>query len=132
MIIEVTKDNIKILENSFLKKETVEKEWKINPYANFLVLIEEQEVIGYLYYSDIYERAEINQFEIKESHRNCGKGDFLLKEFIKRIQKDITLEVRENNTPAIRIYEKNGFQKKAIRKGYYNGIDGILMERKDS
>ena len=24
---------------------------------------------------------------------------------------------------------KNGFIRKAIRKGYYNGVDGILMER---
>ena len=44
--------------------------------------------------------------------------------------KDISLEVRENNIPAISLYEKNGFEKKAIRKGYYKGIDGILMERK--
>ena len=28
------------------------------------------------------------------------------------------------------LYKKFGFEKKAIRKGYYHGIDGILMERK--
>ena len=46
------------------------------------------------------------------------------------MDKDITLEVREDNEPAIRLYLKNNFNKTAIRKGYYKGIDGILMERK--
>ena len=49
---------------------------------------------------------------------------------INTVDKSITLEVREDNIPAIKLYEKNGFIKKAKRKGYYNGIDGFLMERK--
>ena len=49
---------------------------------------------------------------------------------IEIVEKDITLEVKMDNFPAISLYEKNGFERKAIRKGYYNGIDGILMERK--
>ena len=130
MIIHLNKDNIEELNNSFLSKEIVGKELDNNPFGHYLLLKEDQEVIGYIYYSDIYERAEINQFEINSFHRNCGKGDLLLKEMIKTVDKDITLEVREDNIPAIKVYEKNGFIKKAIRKGYYNGIDGLLMERK--
>lgn len=117
------------LDNSFISKEYIEEELKNNPFGKVLVL-KENKIIGYIYYSDIYERCEINQFEIEESTRNCGKGDLLLKYLINLVQKDITLEVKEDNTPAIHVYEKNGFIKKAIRKGYYNGIDGILMERK--
>ena len=89
-------------------------------------------MIGCIYYSDIYERAEINQFEIEKSYRNKGNGNLLLQEMINKVNKDITLEVREDNTYAIKVYEKNGFIKTATRKGYYNGVDGILMERKDS
>ncbi len=130
MILECTKDNLEVLDHSFLSKEFVEKELYQNPFAKFL-LLKEEKVIGYLYYSDIYERAEINQFEIESFQRNQGKGDFLLKEMIKRCNKDITLEVREDNIPAIKVYEKNGFQRKAIREGYYQGVNGILMERKE-
>ena len=130
MILECTKDNLEVLDHSFLSKEFVEKELDQNPFAKFL-LLKEEKVIGYLYYSDIYERAEINQFEIESFQRNQGKGDFLLKEMIKRCNKDITLEVREDNIPAIKVYEKNGFQRKAIREGYYQGVNGILMERKE-
>ncbi len=130
MIIEVTKDNLKELNESFFSKKWIEEELSNNPYAKLLLLKEQEEIIGYLYYSDIYERAEINQFEINNIHRNCGKGNLLLKEFLKRVKKDVTLEVKEDNLVAIRLYEKNGFIKKAIRKNYYKDKDGILMERK--
>lgn len=123
--------NIDEIKDSFINIKEVEEELKNNPFGKYLILKENNEIIGYIYYSDIYERAEINQFEIIISKRNCGKGDILLKELINKLQKDITLEVRENNIPAIKLYEKNGFERKAIRKGYYNGIDGILMERKN-
>lgn len=130
MIIEINKDNISLLDNSFINKDEIINELDSNPFAKIIILEENDEVIGYLYYSDIYERAEINQFEINLIHRNCGKGKFLLQKMIESVEKDITLEVKEDNYPAISLYEKNGFERKAIRKGYYNGIDGILMERK--
>ena len=131
MIIELTKDNFELLDKSFIKKDFFQQEFKNNPFAKVLLLIEDNLVIGYLYYSEIYERIEINQFEIEESHRNCGKGKKLLEYFLNTNNKDITLEVRENNIPAIKLYENNDFIKKAIRKNYYNGVDGILMERKN-
>ena len=46
------------------------------------------------------------------------------------VDKDITLEVRKDNIPALKLYKEFNFKEVAIRKGYYNGIDGILMERK--
>ena len=128
MIFEL--NNIKEIENTFINIDKVRNELENNPFGKYLILKENNEIIGYLYYSDIYERAEINQFEINFIHRNCGKGKLLLKEFLNRIQKDVTLEVKKDNYIAIKLYEENGFQKKAVRPGYYNGIDGILMERK--
>ena len=130
MIFELT--NIDEIKNSFINIDENKEELKNNPFGKYLILKENNEIIGYIYYSDIYERAEINQFEINKIHRNCGKGDILLKKLINKLQKDITLEVREDNINAIHVYEKNGFERKTIRKGYYNGIDGILMERKYS
>ena len=127
MIYELT--NLDELDNSFISKEYISNELSNNPFGKVLVL-KEDKIIGYIYYSDIYERCEINQFEIMLSERNSGKGDLLLKYLINLVKKDITLEVKEDNTPAIKVYLKNGFQKTAIREGYYNGVDGILMERK--
>lgn len=128
MVKLITKDNYYDLNDEFLSFDYLKQEFKNNPFAKFLVLIEENKLIGYLYYSDIYDRIEINQFEVKEEYRTKGNGDLLLKELIKS-NKDITLEVRESNVPAISLYKKNNFKEVSKRKNYYNGEDGILMER---
>ena len=130
MFIEITNNNINELNNSFINKEEVLNDLENNPFGKYLIYKEKDEVIAYIYYSDIYERAEINQIEVNFIHRNCGNGSKILEEFIKTVDKDITLEVNKENIPAIKLYKKYGFIEKAIRKGYYNGTDGILMERK--
>ena len=130
MIIEITKDNIEELENTFFDKEELISEFDNNPFAKVLALKEEDVVIGYIYYSDIYDRLEINQFEINKEYRNQGKGKYLIQYLIDKEKKDITLEVKQDNYSAIKVYEAKGFIQKAVGKGYYNGIDGLLMERK--
>ena len=77
----------------------------------------------------IYDRIEINNIEVDKSYRNKRIATKLLNELIKE-NKDITLEVNKNNEIALKLYNNFGFEEKAIRKGYYSGIDGILMERK--
>lgn len=130
MIKEVNKNNLSILDNSFLDINTVKEDLENNAFGRYIVLLENNEIIGYIYYSEIYERVEINQFEVRIDKRNCGKGKELLKHLITATNKDITLEVKEDNVKAICLYKSFDFKEVAIRKGYYNGIDGILMERK--
>ena len=130
MIIEITKNNIEELENTFINKEELISEFDNNPFAKVLAIKEENVIIGYIYYSDIYDRLEINQFEINKEYRNQGKGKYLIQYLIDKEKKDITLEVKQDNYSAIKVYEAKGFIQKAVRKGYYNGIDGLLMERK--
>ena len=113
----------------FLMLNQIEKELRSNPFGRYLIELENKKIVAYLYYSDIYDRAEINQFEVEISHRNCGKGSNLLVKMIEIVDKNITLEVNKNNLSAIHVYKKFQFKEKAIRKGYYQGIDGILMER---
>lgn len=130
MIYTITEKSINQLKDSkLLSKETVTDELKNNPFGKYLILEEDSQIIGYIYYSDIYERAEINQFEVQVINRNCGNGTRLLKNLIELVDKNITLEVKKDNIVALKLYKKMGFEEKAIRKKYYNGIDGILMER---
>jgi len=129
MIIHLDKENYKNYNYLLLSPKEVEQEYTMNPFGNFLVYVENKDIIGYIYYSDIYDRVEINQFEIDSSHRNCGKGTALLKKLINDVDKNITLEVNITNKVAISLYEKLGFKAVSLRKGYYDGIDGILMER---
>lgn len=132
MIIKVDKlDQLQALSRnqSLISIETMEHDLQVNPFGRYLLELENDKIIGYLYYSDIYDRAEINQIEVEVSHRNCGKATKLLQKMLKLVEKSITLEVKKDNIPAINLYKKFGFQEKAIRQGYYQGIDGILMER---
>lgn len=69
---------------------------------------------------------------VKKDERNKGIGSSLLKEIIhiaKKLKaKTITLEVNENNEPAIKLYKKYGFEQVGLRKKYYNNKeDAILM-----
>lgn len=130
MIIEINKNNIEELSDTFFDKEELINEFHNNPFAKVLILKEDNKIIGYIYYSDIYDRLEINQFEINTEYRNKGKGKYLIQYLIDKEKKDITLEVKQDNYSAIKVYEAKGFVHKAVRKGYYNGIDGLLMERK--
>ena len=130
MIKELKKEEIDIIDNSFIDKDYLLNEFDNNPFIKVLLLIEDNKVIGYLYYSDIYDRAEINQIEIDSFHRNCGNGKKLMEYMINHVDKDITLEVKNDNDPAIKLYKKYGFKEVATRKGYYQGTDGILKERK--
>ncbi len=129
MVVELTNSNIYLLNNSFINIEDVQKELSNNPYAKYLIYLEKDKVIGYIYYSDIYERCEINQIEVALEKRGHGIATKLMNKLISDVCKSISLEVRIDNYIAIKLYEKFGFKKKAIRNGYYNGTDGILMVR---
>ena len=127
MLKTITKDNINDLEyDNFLEEQEVKESLNNNPFGKYLIY-KDKEILGYIYYSDIYERVEINNFLVKKIHRNCGIGNTLLKFLTETVDKTISLEVRIDNYNAIHLYEKYGFKKQAIRKNYYNGIDGILM-----
>lgn len=43
---------------------------------------------------------------------------------------NITLEVAENNLSAISLYQKCGYTVIARRKGFYKGVDALIMEKK--
>ena len=40
----------------------------------------------------------------------------------------LSLEVNEDNLPAIHLYEKFSFKKLGLRKNYYHGKNGIIMQ----
>ena len=117
-ITEELKDNIDIVKNSFLNEELMKRELQNNPFAKVLVYVKDDILQGYLYYSNIYDRLEINQIEVELNFRRQGIASKLIEELLKE-NKDITLEVRENNKQAIELYEKYGFKK----------VDGVFYNK---
>ena len=104
-----------------------------NPFARRLEYVMNNEVIGYLEYSLIYDRIEIDNFSVLEEYRNKGIGtklmSYLVSLAISLRVVNITLEVRVSNNIAINLYKKFGFREVALRKYYYGDEDGILMEK---
>ncbi len=102
-----------------------------NSFVNYIAYQKDQ-ILGYIEYNDLYESIDIVNIFVLEEYRNVGIGYKLLKELINIAKKgnkeNITLEVSSLNDVAINLYKKVGFKQVAIRKGYYKGIDGYLME----
>ncbi len=126
MIVDIRIDNLELIKKFNEMYNIAVEAFDTNPYTNFLVYIDDRIVVGYLYYSDIYDRIEINQINVIDKYRRQGVASELMKHLIKK-NKSISLEVKCDNVPAIKLYEKFGFKKVAVRRGYYDGTDGYLM-----
>lgn len=132
----ITNNDLELLEKTFPKyfeQETIKEKIKNNPYTNYYLVIKDDKCIGFINFDIIYDRAELSQIEVLIEYQRNGIASKLLEFLIKKCEdqkiKNITLEVKVDNIKAINLYQKYGFNKVAIRKGYYQGIDGILMER---
>ena len=103
-----------------------------NPFRRYLGYYLNDVLVGYLIYDVLYEKMDVVDVFVKSEYRNKKIATNMLKELINignlECCENITLEVRVSNIYAIKLYEKMGFKKGGIRKGYYNGEDGILME----
>ena len=128
MIKEVEKED-KII-TQFILDNNIERPIT-SPFSKEVIYIENGLIIGYLNYSIMYEKAEINEIFVLNNFRNQGIGSKLLEYLLKKCKfcENITLEVRKNNDSAIALYKKYGFKEVALRKNYYKDIDGILMMR---
>jgi ribosomal-protein-alanine acetyltransferase len=92
-----------------------------------LVLEVDGQIGGFLLGRLAADQAELLNLAVLASQRRQGAGTALLAKAIQewrpRGAKSVYLEVRESNTGAIAFYEKHGFAKTGLRKGYYRAPD---------
>lgn len=95
------------------------------------VLIVDKNIIGFIHIQQLIDEVDIIDVVVDEEYRRKGYGKKLV-EFVIHSNpgKRIILEVSVNNKAAIGLYNKLGFIEINTRKGYYNGVDAIVMERK--
>ena len=132
MIEKLLDKDIKIVEELFNLvgiKESIDN----NTFTNHYVYKENNEIIGYINYDIMYERSELIQINVTINKQNNHIGsklmDYMINDLINHMVKEITLEVKIDNIKAINLYKKYGFVEIGKRKGYYQGIDGILMKK---
>lgn len=80
------------------------------------------------------EECEIHTIAVATSHRGLGYGRALLDAMLgvaDAVDAPVFLEVRVDNHTAIALYERNGFVKSGVRRGYYqpSGADAYTMVR---
>lgn len=129
----------KINKNDYSILTTYYEEFNVNnvdifetsPFINVYVYEKDSRVIGFINYSIMYDRAELNYIYVEKEFRKYGIATELMNYFFddckKNKCKNMTLEVSENNNPGIELYKKFGFVEVAKRKNYYKDSDGILM-----
>lgn len=102
----------------------------INPYLKIIGYCIDDKIVGTLVYEDIFDRFEVDYIVVDSQYRCQGIATKLLKSIINLKPENITLEVREDNIPAINLYKKLGFVVVSKRERYYGNIDGLLMIRR--
>ena len=92
-------------------------------------------LVGYLVLSRYVDAWHVMNVAVAPERRRQGIASALLHRLLE-LTKDgalrgYTLEVRTSNLSAIRLYERFGFRRKGIRRGYYtdNREDALIMWR---
>lgn len=99
---------------------------------NFLVAEEDGAFLGYIDAQTVLDEGYIGNLAVSAEQRGRGIGRALLHALLERHRGTLsflTLEVRESNGPARRLYEREGFHAVAVRRGMYEKPkeDGIIM-----
>lgn len=99
---------------------------------------EEDELVGYAGLAKLGPRNdpefEVHTIAVARAHQGKGIGRVLMDQLVHAADMhdgQMFLEVRTDNTAAIRLYESYGFTEIGLRKGYYqpSGADAYTMMR---
>ncbi len=139
-ILNCTNDDVKeikkIEDKSFSgawSEKAIEEE--MNEPTAFCVSAREEGILaGYAFLSVLPPEAELLRIAVAPEKRGRGTADILMKSLFfeakKRGIETVFLEVREDNAPARRLYEKHGFTRYGVRKKYYEGtFDAVLYKK---
>ncbi len=107
------------------------------PAGICLAAIEGKTMLGYLICSRYDTVWHIMNVAVDPVLQRKGIGTALLNQLLSEVDDDrarYTLEVRQSNAPAIRLYERFGFRAAGLRRRYYqdNGEDAVVMWRTQS
>ena len=86
-------------------------------------------LVGFLAMQENLYELEVVQIAVRKEWQGRGIAGQLLETVPQ--EKEVFLEVREGNSPARTLYQKQGFKEIGCRKGYYHAPteDAIMMKR---
>ena len=104
-----------------------------NKFAVYIVLEEDNKIIGYCGTWVVVDEAHVTNVAILPGYRGKKLGEALMNKLMSVSRemgaRTMTLEVRVTNHVAQSLYRKLGFQNGGIRKNYYsdNQEDALIM-----
>ncbi len=104
-----------------------------NSLSTYLVLEENGIMLGYAGFWLVVGEAQVTRVAIAKTERNRGLGKVLTKAMLESAWEQgataMTLEVRESNISAQKIYQANGFVSEGVRPNYYedNHENAVIM-----
>ena len=116
----------------------IEKQVQVKPWSQkqFIEAVEQYvstviekdgQAVGFCILQPVLDEANLLLMAIDPKYQGQGLGYKLLNHSLSLLKNDpiqIFLEVRQSNTPAIKLYEKSDFHQIDIRKNYYPNLDG--------
>lgn len=105
-------------------------------YAYYFVAVDNNIVVGIIGLRNLAGEGEITNVAVSPECRRNGIGRKMMKAVLDQAGqlgiKDITLEVRASNEPAISLYTSEGFVTEGVRKGFYEKPveDALIMWRR--
>ena len=113
------------LENTYLTKTLK----SLDANDKVIVAIDDNKLLGYLYYSLVIDEAEIISICVNPLYRRRGIASKMLSYLISKGVNLCYLDVKENNIPAISLYQSFGFLEYLRRSNYYSdNSNAILMK----
>ena len=109
-------------------------QWPVGDYSSFgmLLALVEGQPAGFLAWRQTdAQEAEVLNLGVHPAWRRRGVGSALLEAVREAASGDVFLEVAETNVEAIALYERNGWVRVALRRGYYEKgrINAVVMKK---
>jgi ribosomal-protein-alanine N-acetyltransferase len=105
---------------------------------HYVVAETEGRLVGYAGLFAAGHQADVQTVAVAPGHQGAGLGAALVEELLveaaRRDSHEVLLEVRADNGAARRLYERLGFERIGVRRGYYQPgrVDAIVMRRRPS
>ena len=107
-----------------------------NRDAILQVAVADKQIVAYICIRTILDETHVMKVTVLPDYQRRGIGEALLQSAIRNLKEQrpyvrkLTLEVRESNLAAIRLYDKMGFRIKGRRKKYYRepDEDAVIMD----
>lgn len=106
-----------------------------NKLAIYFLAKTEQKIVGYCGFWNVAGEGDITNIAVLPQYRRQGVASRMMEEVIRCALSlglsVLTLEVRESNQAAQKLYERYGFRKLGVRKRYYsdNREDAWIMTK---